>query len=167
MNWDMLGALGEMAGAAAVVASLVYLARQVALSNRLSRLEAWRSRLSELTNINASFGANPRFHRAMTKVFQGALEEDLDEDEFCLVSSYSISAAAIYQQLFREVQDGILAEQALDEFPGRVVFDLPLFHAGWPITRRTLGGPFVEFAERRHDLPRETNPDNERAADAL
>lgn len=156
MNWDMLGAIGEIAGAAAVVASLVYLARQVALSNRLSRLEAWRSRLSELTGLNASFGANPRFHRAMLKVFQGALEADLDEDEFCLVSSYSISAAAIYQQLFREVQDGILAEHALDEFPGRVVFDLPFFHAGWPVTRRTLGGPFVEFAEGRHDLPRES-----------
>jgi len=153
MNWEMIGALGEIVGAAAVVASLVFLTRQVAMSNRLAKAEAWRSRITELTNLNSSFGTDPRFHRAMVKVFRGAMEEDLDEDERALVSSYVISSATIYEQLFREVRDGILDERALDEYPGRIVFDLPFFRAGWPLIRTTLGGPFVQFAEGRHGLP--------------
>ena len=40
MNWDMVGAIGEIVGALAVVVSLVYLAGQVSMSNRLAQSEA-------------------------------------------------------------------------------------------------------------------------------
>ena len=39
MNWDVLTALGEMAGVAAVVVSLIYQARQVRVSNMLARAD--------------------------------------------------------------------------------------------------------------------------------
>ena len=35
MNWDAIGALGEVAGAVAVVLTLVYLAKQIHHSNKL------------------------------------------------------------------------------------------------------------------------------------
>jgi hypothetical protein len=152
MNWDMIGALGEIVGAAAVVASLVFLTSQVALSNRLAKAEAWRSRISELTSLNASFGIDPRFHRAMVRVFGGCTAADLNEDEVSLVTSYVISSATIYEQLFREVRDGILDPRALEEYPGRIVFGLPFFRAEWPLIKSTLSAPFAQFAEGRHDL---------------
>ena len=40
MNWDAIGAIGEIVGAIAVVASLVYLAIQIRGQNRESRLAA-------------------------------------------------------------------------------------------------------------------------------
>ena len=40
MNWDAVGAVGELVGAVAVVATLVYLARQVQASNRTSAIES-------------------------------------------------------------------------------------------------------------------------------
>ena len=50
MNWDAIGAVGEIIGAGAVVVSLLYLALQVKTQNRESRLaathdifEAWRT----------------------------------------------------------------------------------------------------------------------------
>ena len=61
----LIGALAEIIGAGAVVVSLLYLGRQVALANRLAKAEAWRSRHAELTTLNASLGVDPRFHRAM------------------------------------------------------------------------------------------------------
>ena len=42
MNWTMVGALGEMAGAIAVVASLFYVGHQVRQNNRIARAEACR-----------------------------------------------------------------------------------------------------------------------------
>ena len=40
MNWDAIGAIGEVFGAAAVVVSLVYLAAQIRTQNREARLAA-------------------------------------------------------------------------------------------------------------------------------
>jgi len=40
MNWDALGAIGEVAGALVVVVTLIYLSRQVRNSLRESRLSA-------------------------------------------------------------------------------------------------------------------------------
>ena len=57
MNWDMLAAVAELAGAAAVVASLLYLAQQTRASASAARsattqamLEASTSQLTELAN---------------------------------------------------------------------------------------------------------------------
>ena len=37
MNWDAIGAVGEIVGALAVVVSLLYLAGQIRVSNKASR----------------------------------------------------------------------------------------------------------------------------------
>ena len=42
MNWDAIGATGEIAGAAAVVVPLVYLARQIRQSNAVSAAQVYQ-----------------------------------------------------------------------------------------------------------------------------
>jgi len=64
MNWEMLGAVADTAGAIAVVVSLVYLSRQVADTNRLARAEASRAPNSDLNMLNASFGTDRAFRAA-------------------------------------------------------------------------------------------------------
>jgi len=54
MNWESVGILADVISAFAVVASLVYLARQIALSNQLARAEAYRQPNSDLTSIHAT-----------------------------------------------------------------------------------------------------------------
>jgi len=51
MNWDALAAIGQAFGALAVVASLLYLARQVRHSTLQSHAAAW-SRLTSWTPTN-------------------------------------------------------------------------------------------------------------------
>lgn len=55
MNWDAIGAIGEIVGASAVVMSLVYLASQIRIQNRESRaasvhqvIEGYRSSIAAL-----------------------------------------------------------------------------------------------------------------------
>ena len=57
MNWDAIGAIGELAGALAVVLTLFYLARQIKTSSDVSKAE-----LFERTN--------ERFSRARAIVIQ-------------------------------------------------------------------------------------------------
>lgn len=57
MNWDAIGALGELLGAGAVILTLVYLARQIAQTNRIGRASALREiqeRYAELYELVAS-----------------------------------------------------------------------------------------------------------------
>ena len=49
MNWEAIGAIGEIFGAAAVVISLVYLATQIRVSNKAARQGA----MQELQNLNS------------------------------------------------------------------------------------------------------------------
>ena len=55
MNWDAIGAIGEIVGAAAVVASLLYLATQFRASSREAKASALekavedRQRMGEIT----------------------------------------------------------------------------------------------------------------------
>jgi len=56
MNWEMIGAIGEVIGAAGVMASLIYLALQIRTSNRAARqatmqelLDRQQTLMSQLT----------------------------------------------------------------------------------------------------------------------
>lgn len=42
MNWDAIGAVGEIAGAAVVIATLVFLSRQIRQSNHIAQGQAMR-----------------------------------------------------------------------------------------------------------------------------
>jgi hypothetical protein len=87
----MIGAIGEIVGALAVVVSLVYLARQIAFSNRLAQAEAFRSPISDINGLNATFGMDPVYREAVFRVISGASPEDLDPDQTQLVEIYLIS----------------------------------------------------------------------------
>lgn len=51
MNWDAIGAIGEIAGALAVVASLIYLATQLRQNNKLIDLESEKHVIGQVTMI--------------------------------------------------------------------------------------------------------------------
>jgi len=152
MNWDMIGAIGEIAGALAVVASLVYLARQIRFSNRLAQAEAFRSPISDMNSLNATFGMDQGFREAAFRMLEGASPEDLGSEHTQLVEIYLISIFNCYEQLFREVSRGVLDQQALSEWGGRVLFELPFTRERWPGMRQRLGPTFVEYIESNFDM---------------
>ncbi len=55
MNWDAIGAVGEIIGAAAVVISLAYLALQIRTQNRESRIAATHEILEAFRNVSIPF----------------------------------------------------------------------------------------------------------------
>ena len=151
MNWDMLSALSEMAGVVAVVVSLIYLARQVRMSNMLAKLEASRSPTSDLNMLNASFGQNQSFQAALRKAIEGQERQAFEEDDRVLLDLYFVSVTNIYEQLLKEHREGILGEEALD-FGGKGLFALPFYRTSWPILRPFLSSSFVVEFENRYSL---------------
>ena len=67
MNWDAIGAIGEIVGAAAVVASLLYLAVQTRANAKALRANAiWNSE-TVFGAVNYSHGANPEWAHLLSR----------------------------------------------------------------------------------------------------
>ena len=78
MNWEAIGAVAEILGAVAVVASLVYLGRQIHQSNAQSQADARYSFLDAYGQLNLTVAED----RDLASVFRRGLQGlDLDEDE--------------------------------------------------------------------------------------
>ena len=68
MNWDAIGAVGELLGATAVLVTLIYLAVQVRQANSAGKRESFRGYVSELNNRLLEPQRDPEF----VKLFQQA-----------------------------------------------------------------------------------------------
>jgi hypothetical protein len=151
MNWDMLSAVSELAGVVAVVISLLYLSRQISMSNRLARAEASRTPTSDLNMLNASFGPNHDFRAALRNAIEGQERSEFEPDDRVLLDLYLVSVTNIYEQLSREVREGMLDEQSLD-FGGKGLFELPFYRTSWPIIKPFLSASFAADFEKRYSL---------------
>ncbi len=79
MNWDALGAVGEIVGAVAVVITLLYLARQIHQANAQTQAQARYSFVEAYGHMNASITAN----KGVASVFRRGIKGlELDEDEY-------------------------------------------------------------------------------------
>ncbi|MEZ5503450.1 MAG: hypothetical protein R3E50_12665 [Halioglobus sp.] len=149
MNWEAVSAIGEVVGAAAVVVSLIYLASQVLVSNRLARAEAWRNPNSDLNAINATFSTDVVFRKALNDAFfENAVRADLNTDERIVLDMYIISLLNIYEQIYREIREGTLTVAAIQDFGARSVLAMPYFRESWPTYKRSLGPSFVAYFEK-------------------
>lgn len=148
INWEAIAAASEVIGAIAVVVSLVYLATQVTVSNRLARAEAWRVPSSDLSSLNATFATDPVFRSAQFKLYsQGADRSALSDDELIAMDMYMVSVLNIYEQLYREIREGILKEYAIRDFGASSMLDLRYFQKSWHLYKPALGKSFVEYFE--------------------
>jgi len=107
MNWDALGAIGEIVGAVAVVVTLLYVARQIHQANAQSQARARYSFIEAYGHMNASITENKK----VASVFRRGLKgDDLDEDEgiqfFALLGQFLNT----WSTLFDLHVDGLLPE---------------------------------------------------------
>ena len=107
---------------------------------------------SELNSVNTAFGTDPSVRAAIRKVFAGSCREELDADERILVDYYLISATNIYEQIAREIQEGILSPDMLADFGGKGLFVLPYYRTSWSIYRDHLSSQLVDEFERQYEL---------------
>lgn len=74
MNWDAIGAIGEIIGAVAVLATLVYLARQVTHSVNLARAQQNKGLMDSYGGWNALIVTEPEIARLLAETSDPANE---------------------------------------------------------------------------------------------
>ena len=102
MNWEIVASTGEWAGAIAVVASLIYLARQIQLSNQQTRAAARYSFLDAYGRANAALSETLQ----SASVYRRGLDDsDLTHDEsmqFLLQLGQFLNTWSVMYDLFQE-----------------------------------------------------------------
>lgn len=119
MNWDAIGAVGEIIGALAVIASLLYLAIQIRQSNMYARMEARQRMIEHVSKeLNAQM-LDPDITYANVK------EEALTETEQAKLSFFWIN---FMRQ--RELEWYLYKDSAIDEDIYRSYHEVIPIHIG-------------------------------------
>jgi len=152
MDWTMVGALGEVAGAGAVVASLLYVGRQVRQNNRIARAEAYREVTMGWARLLHLWADDRAAAKALMESGDGTRLADLPED---VQNAFLLRISATYrvfETIYRQVAEEILDSEALDMLFGQSATTTPMFRDAWARLRGSYSPSFRAFVEARFGL---------------
>ena len=112
MNWDAIAAVAEITSALAVLATLLFLARQIQQSNRIGQGEAERVWLASWQEIVASTTADLE----TTQLYKQGLHSfsSLDDDQKAMFHTILVGMMDRGDALHRLHQQGLASAQLLD-----------------------------------------------------
>jgi hypothetical protein len=108
MNWEALGAIGELLGALAVVITLIYLSiqlKQNTLAMRSSKLESWVATGSSINEFRATHAD------VLAKAFSG---EELSQAEQMIVDALSQKLFLLMEATYLHYRDGTIDQDVYD-----------------------------------------------------
>jgi hypothetical protein len=108
MNWEAIGAIGEIAGALAVVGSLIFLASQIRMQNSESRAAATHE-ISTAFRESLALACDPAVAEILTR---GNLDFDaLLNSEKLVVIGFCQRLLRVWEEAFHQHNDGRLSEK--------------------------------------------------------
>ena len=113
MNWEAIGAVGEIIGAAAVVATLGYLALQTRQSNKLARSEAVLKLFAENRAHRNALAQDRELSEIMMKGLGG---EKLSEIERFRFQARTDSSLSLFESVHSQFEAGIISREDLARY---------------------------------------------------
>ena len=147
MNWDALGALAELAGAIGVIASLLYVAKQVRTGNRASSVQAKLETTRFMTDYGDLLLQNPELDEILTRGIKSY--SALPENERRQFVHLALKAFWFFSAGYFQYRQKTLSESDWHEL--RAIMYYWLQEEGtrewWEIHRTAFGEDFVTFIE--------------------
>jgi hypothetical protein len=113
MNWEAIGAVGEIIGAAAVVATLGYLAFQTRQSNKLARSEAFLKLFAENRAHRNALAHDRELSEIMMKGLSG---EKLSEIERFRFQARTDASLSLFENVHSQFEAGIISRDDLARY---------------------------------------------------
>ena len=128
MDWNAVGAVGEILGAVAVFLTLLYLTAQIRQANKMAHFETTREIMAQVNACNHLIATEPTIREVLLK--EGDLSVDESEQLYSYVDMYC-NAWATTQIAF---------DQGLVEKPvwAGVMKDVEVAMNRWPNMRQTV-----------------------------
>lgn len=146
MNWDALGAIGEIVGAFAVVATLIYLARQIKTQNRESRIASVHEVSTAFRRAITSF-MNPNLSDIFVRAKTGFTE--LSEPERLQFVSMVQQIFRVWEEAYYQYEKNRLDERIWKSMVVQFSFYLSLdgVRRVWEIRKQAYSDDFREFVD--------------------
>ena len=142
MNWEAVGALAELFGAAGVIATLAFLARQIQQNTRAVRASTNHSLNQQRTDLNFRFGLDPA---AAELMLRGARSrEDLDPLERARHTLLLGAVVGMFEDAYVQFCEGMCDSETweVNKVVLRRMVSAPGFAAWWEGNQETLRSSF-------------------------
>jgi len=155
MNWEAIGAIGEIFGALAVVATLMYLASQIRQDARATTGETMGSWLADYNNMLLEISRDPE----VAKIFRQGLTdfEQLNDNDQMRFHTWMVAHLLNAQTVFLQLEDGIMPQRIADQI---LPFNAAMLNSKgglyWWGTARSIWRP--EFVDHMDKLIEEASP---------
>lgn len=114
MDWNAVGAIGEIVGAVAVVATLAYLAQQIRDQNRANQTAAFEGIVDAFSQFNMMLAADTELHRIYTTGLNDPTE--LTDDEAGRFSWLFRAYMNNNHKIYRAYQRGSIEEKVWSQY---------------------------------------------------
>jgi hypothetical protein len=150
MNWEAIGAIGEVVGAAGIIFTLVYLALQIRQNSQDVRSATRQSISTAQSQVGLQIATDPVLRAAAARWLAG--EKESDDPEDLLVDDVFIrSNMRQFENQYYQHQEGTFSDEM---WPGYVesmyrTMRNPIFHRWWENNRKLYSGGFTLFVDEQ------------------
>ena len=102
--------------------------------------------------MNGTFTTIPVFNLALRRVLSGENRSEFNEEEKAVLDAYLISVTNLYEQIFREILEGVIDPDAYEYFGGKGLLRSQYYKTSWPVYRRYLSEKFNDEFENIFNL---------------
>ena len=151
MNWEAAGAVGEIIGAMGVIASLLYLAMQVRVSNKAAAIESKLAVSRMHSDFIGSLIQNPELDEILRKGLAGL--EPLPKEDYRRFSNMALQAFTFFSAGYFQVEAGTMDSDEWHESEMIIQYWVQGqgFKDWWKKDGRRRYSPgFVSYIDRRY-----------------
>ena len=156
MDWNMVGALGEIAGAAAVVVSLLYVGRELKQSSTVARLQGIQATNEKLFEWAMAMGTDPDIANLMVRVQAvGCEAADFSTVERAQIEFIYHALLSLTHTIYERHSEGLITGDELDRWAAQNagVMSSPYLCGIWPRMKPNFAPDYAQWLERRFNLP--------------
>ena len=155
VNWEALGALGEIIGAVAVVATLVYLAAQIKQNTRALHATAAQAFSDSINDVNQAVASDPQLARITRLCFEQP--ETLTEDERAQMDYLILATCRSHDSALAQEAPGTIDAQTARMLQNilKDLFATQYYQDWWQRTPYRFTDRFTKFIENDCGLKRE------------
>ena len=147
MNWDAIGAVGEIVGAIAVVATLFYLARQIQQSTRMSRAEMTKDLYLASRSAILDLTSNDKLAEIWAQI------REFDDADIARRYTFYQSFFRLYELQFNLSNQGLLDDSIARSYMLviRMFTGTKHFDEYWLVARNEFHHDFVKYVDEQRD----------------
>ncbi len=152
MNWDAIGAVGELLGALGVIITLAYLALQVRQNSNALRSSTRSDIARTQLEINFILARDPDLAMNMYALLQG---EELSDRERVAAEQYVAGALRTFENQYYAYREGSFPGDVWVGYRQNILFltQQPAFAAFWHERRHLFSSDFAAFLDALAENP--------------